>query len=167
MKDCEKCQYYHKECNAKFRCQADVDEIKAEVIKEYRDQCQGKCYECDLHFFIDSDGREVKLPYSYSYKTGCDGNRYIDAYQVSILINQAREDAVKEYKRRLTEGIDEAVRCAMCTNNMKTDKGCDGGCVVNDGLYKSVMGNIDIHIRYADLMLSEKIGVRNDIIHED
>ena len=35
--------------------------------------------------------------------------------------------------------MDEGIRCAMCTNTMKSDRGCDGGCVVNDAMYKRVM----------------------------
>ena len=38
-----------------------------------------------------------------------------------------------------TDGLDEGIRCAMCTNTMKSDRGCDGGCVVNDAMYKRVM----------------------------
>lgn len=38
-----------------------------------------------------------------------------------------------------TDGLDEGIRCAMCTNTMKSDRGCDGGCVVNNAMYKRVM----------------------------
>lgn len=45
-----------------------------------------------------------------------------------------------------TQGLDEGIRCAMCTNSMKSDRGCDGGCVVNEAMYKEVMNTIRNHI---------------------
>lgn len=45
-----------------------------------------------------------------------------------------------------TQGLDEGIRCAMCTNSMKSDSGCDGGCIVNEGMYKKVMETINNHI---------------------
>ncbi len=41
-----------------------------------------------------------------------------------------------------TQGLDEGIRCAMCTNSLKSDRGCDGGCVVNEDMYKEVMNTI-------------------------
>lgn len=35
--------------------------------------------------------------------------------------------------------LDEAIRCAMCTNPIKSDRGCDGGCKVDEQMYKNVM----------------------------
>lgn len=35
--------------------------------------------------------------------------------------------------------LGEAIRCAMCTNPIKSDRGCDGGCKVDDQMYKKVM----------------------------
>lgn len=46
-----------------------------------------------------------------------------------------------------TEGLDEGIRCAMCTNSMKSDRGCDGSCVVNNAMYKEVMDVIENHIQ--------------------
>lgn len=45
-----------------------------------------------------------------------------------------------------TQGLDEGVRCAMCTNSMKSDRGCDGGCRVDEDMYKEVMNTIEKHI---------------------
>lgn len=44
-----------------------------------------------------------------------------------------------------TQGLAEGIRCAMCTNIMKSDMGCDGGCYVNEKMYSSVMNIIDMH----------------------
>jgi len=38
-----------------------------------------------------------------------------------------------------TQGLDEGIRCAMCTNLMANDRGCDGACVVNEIMYKKVL----------------------------
>lgn len=40
-------------------------------------------------------------------------------------------------------GLDEGIRCAMCTNHMKNDRGCDGGCVVDNDMYERVMEVIE------------------------
>lgn len=39
-------------------------------------------------------------------------------------------------------GLDEGIRCAMCTNHMKSDRGCDGNCIVNEDMYHKVMDTI-------------------------
>lgn len=46
-----------------------------------------------------------------------------------------------------TEGLDEEIRCTMCTNSMKSDRGCDGSCVVNKDMYKAVMDAIEKRIQ--------------------
>jgi hypothetical protein len=45
-----------------------------------------------------------------------------------------------------TEGLDEEIRCTMCTNYMKSDRGCDGSCVVNKDMYKAVIDAIEKRI---------------------
>ena len=30
-----------------------------------------------------------------------------------------------------TNGLEEGIRCAVCTNQIKSDTGCDGGCCVD------------------------------------
>lgn len=42
-----------------------------------------------------------------------------------------------------TQGLTEGIRCAMCTNSMKSDRGCDGGCVVDNEMYKKVIDTIN------------------------
>lgn len=60
MYDCEKCKYYHDNCDAKFRCRIDVEKIRADAIDEFKDrllelcdcgieqaECTGgNCYKC-------------------------------------------------------------------------------------------------------------------------
>jgi hypothetical protein len=46
-----------------------------------------------------------------------------------------------------TEGLDEEIRCTMCINCMKSDRGCDGNCVVDKDMYKKVMDVIEKRIQ--------------------
>lgn len=55
-----------------------------------------------------------------------------------------------------TEGLDEEIRCTMCTNYMKSDRGCDGSCVVNKDTYKAVMDTIEKRIQPT---------TKNDLVH--
>ena len=72
----------------------------------------------------------------------------------STRINTALDIAIKALEKETcedimtihTQGLDEGIRCAMCTNSMKSDRGCDGGCVVNEAMYKEVMNTIRNHI---------------------
>ena len=45
------------------------------------------------------------------------------------------------------EGLAEEIRCTMCTNYMKSDRGCDGSCVVNNDMYEAVMDAIEERIQ--------------------
>lgn len=45
-----------------------------------------------------------------------------------------------------TEGLEEEIRCEMCRNQMKTDRGCDGNC--QDGkLYEKIMQILNERIK--------------------
>lgn len=57
---------------------------------------------------------------------------------IKALEQQPSEDVMAIH----TQGLEEGIRCAMCTNSMKSDRGCDGGCVVNEDMYKKVMDTI-------------------------
>ena len=37
-----------------------------------------------------------------------------------------------------TNGLEEGIRCAVCTNQIKSDIGCDGGCCVDENLVKRI-----------------------------
>ena len=41
------------------------------------------------------------------------------------------------------DGVSEAVRCAMCSNPNKSNRGCDGACSYDEKLYKRIMDAID------------------------
>lgn len=55
-----------------------------------------------------------------------------------------------------TEGLDEEIRCTMCTNSMKSDRGCDGSCVANNAMYKKVMDVIESHIAELPSVTSQE-----------
>ena len=38
-----------------------------------------------------------------------------------------------------TDGLEEEIRCTMCKNPMRTDRGCDGGCKYDEKLYADIM----------------------------
>ena len=38
--------------------------------------------------------------------------------------------------------LEEGIRCAMCTNPMRSDSGCDGECQYDEELYKKICGVI-------------------------
>ena len=42
-----------------------------------------------------------------------------------------------------TNPLEETIRCAMCTNPMRSDTGCDGGCKVDERIYKRVINAVE------------------------
>lgn len=42
-----------------------------------------------------------------------------------------------------TTGLEESIRCALCKNPMKTDRGCDGLCSVDENDVQKVLDVID------------------------
>jgi len=42
--------------------------------------------------------------------------------------------------------IDEEIRCAICRNQTKTDRGCDGNCQVDENLHKEIIRIIEKHL---------------------
>ena len=45
-----------------------------------------------------------------------------------------------------TLGLEEELRCIMCTNQNKSDSGCDGACQVNERLFTAIFDMIDNRI---------------------
>lgn len=54
-----------------------------------------------------------------------------------------------------TDGLDKSIRCILCKNNMKTEFGCDGNCVVDDSILANICDEISSRIieryRWHDL----------------
>lgn len=56
------------------------------------------------------------------------------------------EEYITEYDKTIkihTDGLEEGIRCALCTNPIKSDRGCDGGCRVDEDVRKKIMDVID------------------------
>lgn len=45
------------------------------------------------------------------------------------------------------EGLDEEIKCEMCRNPMRTNKGCDGNCQYDEKLYERIMQILDEKIK--------------------
>lgn len=61
---------------------------------------------------------------------------------LDIAIKSLEQEPCEDVMEIHTQGLDEGIRCAMCTNSMKSDSGCDGGCRVDEDMYKKVMDTI-------------------------
>lgn len=62
-----------------------------------------------------------------------------------------------------TEGLEEEIACAMCTNPIKSDRGCDGNCSYDDYLYRKILEVIEkrmVMINNGERM-SENVYKRN------
>ena len=108
----------------------------------------------------------------------CDFGRTEFAYDANTVweaVNMARKALEKEPCEDVmaihTQGLDECIRCAMCTNSMKSNRGCDGGCVVNEGMYKEVMNTIKKHIvppvtptRKEWIPVSERLPEKGEVV---
>ena len=74
----------------------------------------------------------------------CKANHYLEARLSAI------DDAIEIVKQETekyefydtisihTNGLEEGIRCAVCTNQIKSDTGCDGGCCVDENLVKRI-----------------------------
>lgn len=62
------------------------------------------------------------------------------------MTNEEVAEDYEDIKLIRTNGLDEGIRCALCTNPRHTERGCDGGCQVNEHLYDAVMNTIHLFI---------------------
>ena len=68
------------------------------------------------------------------------------AEALDMAIKALEQESCKDIMTIHTQGLDEGIRCAMWTTAMNSDRGCDGGGVVNEAMYKEVMNTIRNHI---------------------
>ena len=79
-------------------------------------------------------GKYHTTPYMY----------YFDEYAYCPNCGQAMDGKDEPQNVILVyDGVSEAVRCAMCSNPNKSDRGCDGACSYDEKLYKRIMDAID------------------------
>lgn len=68
-----------------------------------------------------------------------------------------------------TEALEEGIRCAMCTNTIKSDTGCDGGCIVDVKMYNKVMTEINSRLlrkppKTGYISIDDAMSVFNDFM---
>ena len=49
-----------------------------------------------------------------------------------------------------TDGLEEEIRCTLCCNPVKTDSGCDGGCMFDEALHDRLMEIIERRTKTKD-----------------
>ena len=96
-------------------------------------------------------GRSDAINKIYSYvKRECNpyGKPTLDFESGKKILNYLEQlkEYITEYDRTIeihTDGLEEGIRCALCTNPIKSDRGCDGGCRVDEDVRKKIMDVID------------------------
>ncbi len=58
---------------------------------------------------------------------------------IKLAIEALKQESCEDIMTIHTQGLDEEIRCTMCTNSMKSDRGCDGGCMIDKDMYEKVM----------------------------
>lgn len=120
-----------------------------EIEEEDGEHCK-KCLAGDSQFELDKEFVESTIQERQAESDKFDA-AYQDGYNCGYA--QARFDYEQDptTKNNLplinTEGLDEEIRCTMCTNSMKSDRGCDGSCVVDKDMYKAVLDVIEKRIQ--------------------
>ena len=73
-------------------------------------------------------------------KLDCAYEQVGDALDKAIEIVKQEAEKYKLYDTISihTNGLEEGIRCAVCTNHIKSDTGCDGGCCVDENLVKRI-----------------------------
>lgn len=102
------------------------------------------CYYCE-HFEIKG------LSHCKIHEDAYGDSRCNDYHKINQKTNKSEIPTGSTTKDDLalihTWGLDEEIRCIMCTNHMKSNRGCDGSCVVNKDMYNAVMDAIEKRIQ--------------------
>ena len=104
-----------------------------------------------MKLLIDLDEEYVKAIDKIKFLVGGRADRKLQVEIIKAIKNGKPLEQESTTKNDLvlihTEGLDEEIRCTMCTNHMKSDRGCDGSCVVNKDMYKAVIDAIEKRIQ--------------------
>lgn len=110
--------------------------------KSIEEKCP--CYYCE-HFEIKG------LSHCKIHEDAYGDSRCNDYHKINQKPNKSEIPTGSTAKDDLalihTWGLDEEIRCIMCTNHMKSNRGCDGSCVVNKDMYNAVMDAIEKRIQ--------------------
>ena len=66
------------------------------------------------------------------------GEKNVWAEAIEIVKQEAEQYELYDTISIHTNGLEEGIRCAVCTNQIKSDTGCDGGCCVDENLVKRI-----------------------------
>ena len=66
------------------------------------------------------------------------GEKNVWAEAIEIVKQEAEKYKLYDTISIHTNGLEEGIRCAVCTNQIKSDTGCDGGCCVDENLVKRI-----------------------------
>ena len=66
------------------------------------------------------------------------GEKNVWAKAIEIVKQEAEQYKLYDTISIHTNGLEEGIRCAVCTNQIKSDTGCDGGCCVDENLVKRI-----------------------------
>lgn len=102
------------------------------VNEQLKDAIEWTCkyaneYKVDIDIHIDADG-EISVSVCPTYRD------IADTPQTESQNSNKNSNVISVY-----DGVSEAVRCAMCSNPNKSDRGCDGACSYDEKLYERIM----------------------------
>ena len=61
---------------------------------------------------------------------------------IEALSREPNEEVASRKVAIDVNGLDEEIRCEMCKNPIRTDRGCDGNCKYDEELYKKITQTI-------------------------
>ena len=103
------------------------------VLKEQDDEFMDNLFNGKCGFTLKcTDGRSVELVPKEDRKTENSSEKP----------NNCKDEQTETQNSNVIlvyDGVSEAVRCAMCSNPNKSDRGCDGTCSYDEKLYERIM----------------------------
>ena len=116
------------------------EEVAEELEKEAQEWHENQVRKCKLISFAEMD---------YTHENECKECAF-EHKQLAEWLKELKQFKEQEHCEDVmaihTQGLAEGIRCAMCTNSIKSDRGCDGGCIVDEDMYKKVVDTIRNHI---------------------
>ena len=114
-----------------------------EETVEYHDvECDGYCLIDDIDDWLALQTEPQTCSVNgrpYSECSSCEHSKCTaDEPQTETQNSNKNSNVISVY-----DGVSEAVRCAMCSNPNKSNRGCDGACSYDEKLYKRIMDAID------------------------
>ena len=115
---------------------AQPEERKESLCKKVRVLCE----ESKIEFFFVGGGEST-----WSVTNDKHIKKIVECHKTQLSQEGTTKDATSDTISRQA-AIDEEIRCAMCRNQMKTDRGCDGNCQVDENLCKEIILILEKHL---------------------